>query len=147
VENHSTVERNMADIVQTAANVKLLNATQVRTFKANGAITAGSPFTAHPTTGHATTDANASGYQAVTGTAMTSAADGETFMGHTGVGEVIDIGATGLTPGMALYASNNAGKVCPFADLTSGSRPILLYVVETATSVKAVYSTNTNNIP
>lgn len=130
----------MADLAITAANVKLKSASGVSTFVANGAIAQGDVFTAHPTTGYSRTDANLANYQSIVGIAMTPAADGEQFVGHIRPGEVIDIGATGLTPGVVYYASNNPGKICPFADLTTGSRPIMVCVAETSSTVRAIYT-------
>ena len=46
------------------------------------------------------------------------------------------IGAHGLTVGDALFLSNTPGKICPFADLTAGSLPILIGFVASATAIQ-----------
>jgi hypothetical protein len=130
----------MADLSITPANVKLRFGSGVSVFTANGAIAQGDVFTAHPTSGYARADANLANYQSIQGIAMTPAADGEQFVGHIRPGEIIDIGATGLTPGVVYYLSNNAGKICPFADLTTGSRPVLVGSAETSTTFRTIYT-------
>ncbi len=136
----------MADLSITAANVKLKTASGVSTFTANGAISQGDIFTAHPTSGYSRVDADLAGYQSIQGIAMTPAADGEQFVGHIRPGEVIDIGATGLTPGVTYYASDNPGKICPFADLSAGSRPILVCTAETSSTVRTLYVALATNL-
>ncbi len=129
----------MSDLTVTAANVKLKSATGISTFTANGAIAQGEVFTVHPTTGYAKADANLANYQSIQGIAMTPAADGEQFVGHIRPGEIIDIGVTGMTPGTTYYLSNTPGKICPFADLSTGSRPILVCSAETSSTVRTLY--------
>lgn len=136
----------MADLTQVPANVKLKSASGVSVFTANGAIVQGDVFTAHPTSGYSRADANLANYQSIQGIAMTPAADGEQFVGHIRPGEIIDIGATGLTPGTTYYLSNNAGKICPFADLTTGSRPILVGAAETSTTFRTIYTALATNL-
>lgn len=130
----------MADLSISASSVKLKSASGFAGFTANGAIAQGDVFTAHPTTGYSRTDADLANYQSIVGIAMTPAADGEQFVGHIRPGEIIDIGATGLTPGVVYYASDNPGKICPFADLSTGSRPIMVCVAETSSTVRAIYT-------
>ncbi len=136
----------MADLSITPANVKLRFGSGVSVFTANGAIAQGDVFTAHPTFGYSRTDADLANYQSVVGIAMTPAADGEQFVGHIRPGEIIDIGATGLTPGVTYYASDNPGKICPFADLAAGSRPILVGTAETSTSLRTLYVALATNL-
>ena len=136
----------MSDLAQTPANVKLKTGSGVSVFTANGAIVQGDVFTAHPTSGYSRTDADLANYQSVVGIAMTPAADGEQFVGHIRPGEIIDIGATGLTPGVTYYASDNPGKICPFADLAAGSRPILVGTAETSTSLRTLYVALATNL-
>ncbi len=136
----------MADLTITASAVKLRFGSGVSVFTANGAITQGDAFTAHPTSGYSRTDADLANYQSIVGIALTPAADGEQFVGHIRPGEIIDIGATGLSPGVTYYASDNPGKICPFADLSAGSRPILVGTAETSTTVRTLYVALATNL-
>ena len=50
----------------------------------------------------------------------------------------IEIGTHGVAVATPLFLSNTAGKICPLADLTSGSLPILLAFPVTATAIQIV---------
>lgn len=59
----------------------------------------------------------------------------------------IEIGAHAVAVGTPLFVSNTPGKLCPLADLTSGSLPILVAYTVTATAIQIVIATATTPIP
>lgn len=59
----------------------------------------------------------------------------------------LEVGAHSVTVGTPLYLSNTPGKICPFADLTTGSLPVLVAYATTATALQVVISAATAPIP
>jgi hypothetical protein len=57
------------------------------------------------------------------------------------------VGAHGVTVGTPLFLSNTAGKICPLADLGSGSLPVLVAFAQSATALEVSIAPATTPIP
>lgn len=110
----------MADLSQTAANVKMVGNISTRNRQAGESITQGMPYYISTSDNKAyQTDANDTAAKAeVAGIAMTPAATDEYFVGIEERNVEINIGAT-LTVGTVYGVSATKGAVCPIADITS----------------------------
>jgi hypothetical protein len=124
----------MADLVQTAANVQLMQASAgTKEYVAGEAVTQGQPVYKATDNKAYLTDANVAAKHAAVGFALTPAATNESFLvQQTGK---IDLGAT-LTQGTIYVVSATAGKVAPEADLTTGDNVCILGIAESADTLK-----------
>lgn len=59
----------------------------------------------------------------------------------------LEIGTHSVAVGTPLFLSNTPGKICPLADLTSGSLPVLLAYPVTATAIQIVIAVAGAPIP
>jgi hypothetical protein len=123
----------MADISQTAANVKLISTGPFGNAVAGEAITQGQPF--YLASGSAfRCDANDGAAKAVAvGIALTPATTGQTFL-YALPGATVDVGAT-LTVAAAYIVSENVGAIAPIADLATNSYLTILGVATAAGSL------------
>lgn len=53
----------------------------------------------------------------------------------------MEVGAHGVAVGIPLYQSATPGKLCPYADLSSGALPVLMAFAATATALTIVIAT------
>lgn len=53
----------------------------------------------------------------------------------------IEVGAHGQAVGTPLFQSSTPGKLCPYADLSSGALPVLIAYAVTATALQIVIAT------
>jgi len=120
----------MADLSQTAANVKLMSATQVTVGTAGEALTQGQPVYLSASKWYRC-DANDTAAKAVAaGIVLTPAAtDGIVVIAPNGAS--VDLGAT-LAIGTTYAVSATVGGICPIADITSGQYPTILGTATTA---------------
>ena len=123
----------MADLSQTAANVKLMSATQVTVGTAGEALTQGQPVYLSASKWYRC-DANDTAAKAVcAGIVLTPAAtDGVVVIAPNTAS--VDLGAT-LAIGTTYAVSATVGGVCPIADITSGQYPTILGTATTASKL------------
>lgn len=55
----------------------------------------------------------------------------------------LEVGAHGQAVGIPLFQSATPGKLCPYADLSSGALPVLIAYANTATALQIVLATAT----
>lgn len=125
----------MADIALTSA-VYLSGAAPLA-FNAGAAIAATDVVYFDDSSGSgklADADVLASSY--VSGVALNASASGNP-VNVAGAGTRITVNAV-LTKGVAYYASTTAGKICPFADLTSGKYISLVGIAESTTVLRLI---------
>lgn len=60
---------------------------------------------------------------------------------------LLAVGAHGVAVGTPLFLSNTAGKICPYADLASGSLPILVAYTASATALQVIVAKATTAKP
>jgi hypothetical protein len=125
----------MADISQTAANVKIKSQTvTVQVGQAGEAITQGMPVYLLAADGkYYKADADVLASAAAVGVALTPAATSGYILFAT-AGD-IDLGAT-LTVGLGYYVSTGAGGICPIADLSTGDFPTFLGFAQDASTLR-----------
>jgi hypothetical protein len=134
----------MADLTVTEANVGLSNVAgaQTEVVQVAEAIAKGEVYYKDSSNSNKArlADADGTGTQAAVGIALTAAgADGDYIVGiKSGSYEP---GAT-LSTGQAYYLSATAGKIAPYADLTTGDTVVSLFRA-TSTSVATVAIDNT----
>jgi hypothetical protein len=123
----------MADLSQTAANVKLKSATQVTVGIAGESLTQGQPVYLSSSKWYRC-DANDTAAKAVAaGIALTpSATDGYVIIAPNGA--TVDLGAT-LTVGQTYVVSSNVGAIAPIGDLATGHYVTTLGVATAAGSI------------
>lgn len=124
----------MANLTQTAANVKLLSATQPAVGICGETLVQGQPF--YITAGKAyKCDALAAADKAQAGGIVLTpnVADG-TFL-YAVNGSEIDLGAT-LAVGQVYCVSATSGAICPYADLVSTNRVTILGVAVTTSKLR-----------
>ena len=116
----------MADLIITAANVVKATGSSIQQGTAGAAVTAGQPvYLDSATSTYKLSDANSAtaAARAVDGIALHASLTGQPLQILNG--GPLTLGAV-LTAGVAYYLSNNAGGICPVADLTAGSYPTIL---------------------
>lgn len=59
----------------------------------------------------------------------------------------LEVGAHGAAVGTPLFQSATPGKMCPLADLASGSYPTLVAYAATSTTLQVAIAASTNPIP
>ena len=127
----------MVDLVITAASVVKGTGSSVSQGTAGATVTAGQPVYLDSATGtYKLSDANSATAAArvVDGIALHASLAGQPLQILTG--GPITLGAV-LTVAVAYYLSNNAGGICPVADLTAGSYPTILGFATSATLLTA----------
>ena len=124
----------MANVSQTAANVKIKADNQVRTRQAGEAITQGMPYYISTTDGKAyQTDANDGSAKAeARGIAITPASTDEYFVACDA--GLIDIGGT-LSVGQVYVVSATKGAIAPISDLVSNDYVTVLGIALTASTL------------
>lgn len=136
----------MANISQTAANVKCTSATSLTRGTAGEAITQGQPlYTADSKLYQC--DANGTAAQAAcVGIAMTPAAtDGVVYYAPTGA--TVNLGAT-LVVATTYAVSSTKGAICPLADLsTTGEYITTLGVASTASEIVLAINATGAQVP
>ena len=116
----------MADLIITAASVVKGTGASVQQGTAGASVTAGQPvYLESASSTYKLSDANSAtaAARAVDGIALHGSLTGQPLQILTG--GPLTLGAV-LTAGVAYYLSNNAGGICPVADLTAGSYPTIL---------------------
>lgn len=123
----------MANLSQTAANVKLLSFTQPAMGTAGEALTQGQPF--YFSSGKAfKCDALAAANKAgASGIVLTPAGTDGPFV-YAINGAEIDLGAT-LIVGEVYCVSATSGAICPYSDLVSTNRVTILGTATTASKL------------
>jgi hypothetical protein len=119
----------MANLSQTAGNVKLLSATQPAVGIAGEALTQGQPFYFSASKGYKCDALAAANKAAAAGIVLTPAASDGTFL-YAVPGAEVDLGAT-LAVGQVYCVSATSGAICPYADLVSTNRVTILGVAST----------------
>lgn len=125
----------------TPANVlSSVNASSIQRANAGAAITAGQVIYKDPTLQTMfPAAANAATIQTIAGVALNNAATGQP-VNWTNLDPSFTPGFT-TSIGETLYLSETAGSVCPYADLTTGDNPVVIFVGNgTATSVLSIVS-------
>jgi hypothetical protein len=126
----------MADIVITAANVVKGTIATVKPVVFGATITAGKAIVKDPATNkYVLADNNhaTAALRVHDGIALNGGGDGQP--GDMQVGGDINMGAT-LTPGVSYWLSDTAGGVCPYADVGSGERAVLVGVATSASNLR-----------
>lgn len=122
----------MTDISITAASVIPGSGATTRDTIAGATITAGKVVALDPATGKhvlCDTDHATAALRIAKGIALNGASDGQPMKVQTG--GPITIGGT-MTAGVAYYASNTAGGICPAADVAT-ERSVLLGIATSTT--------------
>lgn len=110
----------MANLSQTAANVKLKNTGPIATMVAGETLTQGQPFyTDTDSKGWRCDNNNGIEKAAASGIVLTPALVGETFV-YAMPGASVDLGAT-LAVGETYCVSATVGAICPIGDLIGGN--------------------------
>lgn len=130
----------MADLVITAANVVAGTGVQTERINAGAALTAGQVVykDAGDSNKAKLTDADSATVAAreADGIVLNNSASGQpVVIARLDSGGLLTIGAT-VTPGVAYYASDTAGGICPFADLESGDWPTIIGIGYSATQIR-----------
>lgn len=124
----------MADLTQTAANVRQTSTTQIMTVTAGASVTPGMPVYRLAADGeYYPGDASALASADVKGIALGYADDGDPF--SLAVGGDVDLGAT-LTVAEVYVVSDTAGAIMPAGDVSSGEFLTVLGVATTAGNLK-----------
>jgi hypothetical protein len=124
----------MANLSQTAANVKLKNTGPVATMVAGETLTQGQPFYTHTDgTGWRCDNNDGAAKAAASGIVLTPALVGETFV-YALPGAHIDLGAT-LTVGETYCVSATVGAICPIGDLVSTNFVTMLGIATAASTL------------
>lgn len=127
----------MANLSLTAANVAPVSDMRVVTGYAAVAIAAGEVGYYDSTAGgYKLADTDLAGAQSPIGIAINSAGVGQAVTWAL-PGSVIAIGGT-VAKGVAYYLSATAGKIAPFADLTTGAKPVIVGIGVSTTEIKVV---------
>lgn len=117
----------MADLSQTAANVKWVSGVRPSIVKAGATIARGTPVYLNTATlEHEAADADTDAASEFAGVAITDGTDGSDML-IAPPGAVINWGAT-LTAGTIYVVSTTAGGVCPEADLATGDYVVILAI-------------------
>lgn len=117
----------MADISQTAANVKWVSGNRPFIGPAGATIAAGQPVYLNTTTmKYVLTDADTDAESEFAGIAMSDGVNGRDML-IAPPGAVINWGAT-LTAGTIYVLSTTAGGVAPWADLATGDYVVVLCI-------------------
>lgn len=88
-------------------------------------------------------DANDTAKRDVRGIAGNSAAAAAQRVDVISQSPALTIGTHGIAVGTPLFLSNTSGKLCPLADLTTGSLPVLVAYTESATTLQIVLAAAT----
>jgi hypothetical protein len=126
----------MADLTQTAANVRITSTSLVTIVNAGETVTPGMP-------GYKLA-ADSEYYKASSSTSITAAADG-IFIGDADDGDRVsfctkgdmDIGAT-LVIGESYFVSNTTGKIMPSGDVSTGEFVTYLGTADTTSNINIV---------
>lgn len=131
----------MADLSITAGNVKWVSGTRPQIVKAGATITRGQALYQAADGEYSPADADASSTGTATAIALTDGADGSDMLIAT-VGATINVGATTVA-GTPYVASTTAGGIAPYADITTGDTPSLLFWGSGTANVTLVFATGT----
>ncbi len=123
----------MANLSQTAANVKVVSFTQPARGVAGETLTQGQPFYFVNNQAFKCDALAAANKSAVAGIVTSPALVGEPFS-YAVPGSEIDLGAT-LAVGQVYCVSATSGAICPYADLVSTNRVTILGVAVTASKM------------
>lgn len=125
----------MADLTQTAANVRCGSDSLVSVVQAGEAISAGQPVYKSTDGKYYLADANDSTKTNCSAIALTNASTDDYVVVQTG--GTMNIGATTVA-GQLYVLSGNVGKIAPASDLTTGWYPVTLGAATDATGSVAL---------
>jgi hypothetical protein len=127
----------MTDLVITAGNVVKGTGATTETLIAGASITAGQSLYKDASDSNKAklfdADSATAAARSFYGVALNSASSGQPVVVQTGGN--ITIGAT-VAVGVAYYASDTPGGICPFADLESGDYPTIIGIGISTTQIK-----------
>jgi hypothetical protein len=127
----------MTDLVITAGNVVKGTGATTETLIAGASITAGQSLYKDASDSNKAklfdADSATAAARSFYGIALNSASSGQPVVVQTGGN--ITIGAT-VAVGVAYYASDTPGGICPFADLESGDYPTIIGIGISTTQIK-----------
>ena len=126
----------MVDLTVTATNVKAGANASIKPVVFGATVTAGKAIVKDPATNkHLLADSNhaTAALRVHEGIALNGGGDGQP--GDMQVSGDLAIGAT-LTPGRSYWLSDTAGGICPYEDVGTGERAVLVGVATSASNMR-----------